>query len=228
MHLSPYGPGGPGGARRPRSPEHPRHLSVQVPACRSGWLLGRYPCPGVITQAERPVAPSREEADCPAPSRRRACCGCRPAGLDRPWKSQDRGHGAWGGRLLCWVNTRSHASWAVAPKPCGSESLNKAPTCSIQTRRLGIRKARPRGTAVDGEGMRALAGAGVSQPFLAFACGYRRPAASLPAAWRRLCLRTSATAGRKGRGPGPRGPGAGRTLTAGLKDRQEGAPFCLR
>ncbi|KAM9720669.1 epididymal-specific lipocalin-6 [Dama dama] len=115
------------------------------------WLLGRYPCPGVITQAEWPVAPSREEADCPAPSRSRACCGCRPAGLDRPWKSQDRGHGAWGGRLLCWRGGRG-----------------------------------------------------------------------------------GARGGRKGRGPGPRGgaegagpgPGAGRTLTAGLKDGQEGAPFC--
>ncbi|XP_065783604.1 epididymal-specific lipocalin-6 [Muntiacus reevesi] len=63
-------------------------------------------------------------------------------------RTGDMGLGA--GALLCWVYTRSHASRAVAPKPCGSEGPNKAPTCSIQTRRLGIRKARPRGTAVDG------------------------------------------------------------------------------
>lgn len=69
------------------------------------------------------------------------------------------------GAPLCWVNTGSHASWAVAPKPRGSESPNKAGKKPSKHGSLASGRPGPVGRPWMVMGRGSLQGQGPPSPF---------------------------------------------------------------
>lgn len=193
VHLSPHGQG-PWESPETTKPG-PASLKCPSPACRSRWLVGTTPGPGIITQPERPAAPSRgSRLPCSFHAKPSAAASQRGGlAVDKP------GQRAWGlGRGPAVLGEhRLTASWAVAPKVTWLRESNKAGKKPSNTSWHPEGQA-PWGRAWTGEGTKGACRGRASQPFLASACGCTSVSGLAACCVERVCLRTWATPGGRG------------------------------